>query len=290
VARFLPLLAATKPEYLGPMARIIRSLDEALAPITDGCMLAVPRETSGVAMAATRALVRRGVKHLHLIALPTSTVQADLLIGAGCVDMLETSAVSLSEFGPAPRFTAAILAGEIKMRDATCPALHAQFQAAEKGVPFMPLRGLIGSDLMTHRPDWKVVDNPFGNNDPIVLLPALKPDVALFHAPLADRDGNVYIGTQRELVTMAHAAQRTIVTVEEIHDADLLRDPLFAAGTLPGFYVETIVLEQRGAWPLPLPDRYGIDAVHMSEYARLAATPEGFAQYLDRYVYEKRAA
>src|SRR5690242_6689127 len=272
------------------MTKITHSLDEALALIVDGCVLAVPRETSGVAMAATRALVRRGVKRLHLVALPTSTLQADLLIGAGCIETLETSAVSLGEFGAAPRFTAAVLAGAIAMRDATCPALHAQFQAAEKGVPFMPLRGLIGSDLMTQRTDWKVVDNPFGNNDPIVLLPALKPDVALFHAPLADRDGNVYIGTQRELVAMAHAAARTIVTVEEIREANLLRDPLLAAGCLPGFYVEAIAVERRGAWPLVLPDRYGIDAAHMTEYARLAATPDGFAQYLDRYVYAKRAA
>jgi glutaconate CoA-transferase subunit A len=272
------------------MPMIARTLDEALASITDGCMLAVPRETSGVAMAATRALIRRGVKRLHLIALPTSTLQADLLIGAGAIETLETSAVSLGEFGPAPRFTAAILASAIRMMDATCPALHAQFQAAEKGVPFMPLRGLIGSDVLAHRPDWKIVDNPFGNNDPIVLLPALRPDIALFHAPMADRDGNVFIGTQRELVAMAHAAQKTIVTVEKLHDGDLLSDPLLAAGTLPGFYVEAVAVEPRGAWPLPLPDHYGIDAAHLAEYARLAATAEGFAEYLQRYVYERRAA
>ena len=154
----------------------------------------------------------------------------------------------------------------------------------------MPLRGLIGSDVLAHRPDWKVVDNPFGQegrDDPIVLLPALKPDVALFHAPLADRDGNVFIGTQRELVAMAHAAAKTIVTVEKLHDGDLLRDPLFAAGTLPGFYVEAVAVEPRGAWPLPLPDHYGIDAAHMTEYAQRAATAEGFAKYLDRYVYEQ---
>jgi glutaconate CoA-transferase, subunit A len=272
------------------MPGVIRSLDEAIAPIADGCMLAVPRETSGVAMAATRALIRRGVKRLHLIALPTSTLQADLLIGAGCIETLETSAVSLGEFGAAPCFTAALLAGALRMRDATCPALHAQFQAAEKGVPFMPLRGLIGSDLLAHRADWKVIDNPFGNSDPLVLLPALRPDVALFHAPMADRAGNVFIGTQRELVTMAHAAQRTIVTVEEIHGGDLLRDPLLAAGTLPGFYVEAVAVEPRGAWPLPLPDRYGLDTAHLTEYARLATTAEGFDDYLSKYVYEKRAA
>ena len=169
------------------MLQPAKSLDEALAAIADGCLLVVPREVSGVPMAATRALIRRGVKRLHLLALPTSSLQADLLIGAGCVATLETSAVSLGEFGPAPRFTAAITGGTITMKDATCPALHAALQAAEKGVPFMPLRGLIGSDVLKYRDDWKVIDNPFGNADPIVLLPAIKPDVALLHAPMADR-------------------------------------------------------------------------------------------------------
>jgi glutaconate CoA-transferase subunit A len=206
------------------------------------------------------------------------------------VELLETSAVSLAEFGAAPRFTAAIRSGAIRMRDSTCPALHAQFQAAEKGVPFMPLRGLIGSDVLAHRPDWRVIDNPFGEDDPIILLPAIKPDVALFHAPMADRSGNVWIGRQRDFATLAHASAKTIVTVEEIFDGDLLADPTLAAGTLPGFYVEAVAVAQRGAWPLPLPDRYPLDAAHMAEYVRLAATVEGFAHYLDRHVYAKRAA
>jgi glutaconate CoA-transferase subunit A len=276
------------------MPTIARNLDDVLAPIADGCVLAVPRESSGVPMEATRALIRRGIKKLHLIALPTSTLQADLLIGADCIETLETSAVSLGEFGLAPRFNAAILAGKIKMRDATCPALHAAFQASEKGVPFMPLRGLIGSDVLKRRPDWKVVDNPFEDGDetpdPIVLLPAIKPDVALFHAPMADREGNVWIGRQRELVTMAHASEKTIVTVEKIVDGNLLTDKTLAAGTLPGFYVESIAVAERGCWPLPLPEHYAWDAEHLKEYAALAATEEGFAKYLDKYVHERRAA
>jgi glutaconate CoA-transferase subunit A len=277
------------------MASIVRELDDALAPIADGCVLAVARESAGVAMAATRALIRRGVRRLSLIALPTSSMQADLLIGAGCVETLETSAVSLGEFGLAPRFTAAILNGSIRMKDATCPALHAAFQAAEKGVPFMPLRGLLGTDVLKHRPDWRVIDNPFGqdssnNADPIVLLPAIKPDVALMHAPMADRHGNVWIGRQRELVTMAHAAEKTVVTVEKLHDGNLLDDPALAAGSLPGFYVEAVALTPRGAWPLPLPEYYGWDVEHLKEYAKLAATEKGFAEYLDRYVYERQAA
>ncbi len=272
------------------MPEIVTSLDDALSCIVDGCMLVVPREVSGVPMAATRALIRRGVKRLHLVALPTSSLQADVLIGAGCVETLETSAVSLGEFGPAPRFSAAVTGGTITMKDATCPALHAALQASEKGVPFMPLRGLIGSDLMTYRDDWKTIDNPFGNNDPIVLLPAIKPDVALFHAPFADRFGNVFIGRQRELATMAHASAKTVLTVERIHHGNLLDDPVLAAGTLPGFYVEHIAIAERGAWPLPLPDHYAADAEHLALYAKMAATAEGFAEYLDRYVYEKATA
>jgi glutaconate CoA-transferase subunit A len=272
------------------MPKFTSTVDEALAAIGDGCLLVVPREVSGVPMEATRALIRRGVKKLHLLALPTSSLQADLLIGAGCVETLETSAVSLGEFGPAPRFSAAITAGTIKMKDATCPALHAALQAAEKGVPFMPLRGLIGSDVLKYRPDWKVVDNPLAENDPIVLLPAIKPDVALIHAPLADRAGNVWIGRQRELMTMAHAAARTIVTVEKVQEANLLDDSVRAAGTLPGFYVEAIAIAEHGAWPLGLPDAYPLDAAHMAEYARMAATEEGFNDYLKRYVHDRRAA
>ncbi|HEU5017448.1 MAG TPA: CoA transferase [Pseudolabrys sp.] len=266
------------------------TLERALSVITDGCVLVVPREASGASMAATRALIRRGVKRLHLVTLPTSSLQADLLIGAGCVEMLETSAVSLGEFGPAPRFAEAVRSGSILVKDATCPALHAALQASEKGVPFMPLRGLIGSDLLKHRDDWKVIENPFGNSDPIVLLPAIKPDVALIHAPLADRFGNVWIGRQRDLATMAHAAARTVATVEKIVEGNLLDDPITAAGTLPGFYVENIVIAERGCWPLPLPDHYGVDAEHLALYARMAATREGFAEYVERYVYERRAA
>ena len=277
------------------MSVIAPTLDEALGAVSDGIMLAVPREVAGVPMEATRALIRRRVKNLHLVALPTSTLQADLMIGAGAIATLETSAVSLGEFGPAPRFTDAIVNGRIRMLDATCPALHAAFQAAEKGVPFMPLRGILGSDVLKYRPDWRVIDNPFGDasfagGDPIVLLPAIKPDVALIHAAMADRAGNVWIGRQRELATMAHAAAKTIVTVEKIFDGDLLADPVLAAGVLPGFYVERIAVAENGCWPLGLPDHYAADLGHLAEYARMAATAEGFKRYLDEHVYARRAA
>ena len=265
-------------------------LDDLVSNINSGATLAVPPDYSGVAMAATRALIRRGVERLNLVACPTSGLQADMLIGAGCVATLEAAAVSLGEFGAAPRFGQAIRSGAIVMKDATCPAIHAGLQAAEKGVPFLPLRGIIGSDVLAYRPDWRVIDNPFAADDPIVALPAITPDIALFHAPLGDRHGNVWIGRRREVVTMAHAARSTLVTVEAVYDGDLLADERMAAGTLTPLYVSAVAVEPRGAWPLALWDSYPADADHLAEYVRLAQSDEGFASYLARHASRDAAA
>jgi glutaconate CoA-transferase subunit A len=89
---------------------------------------------------------------------------------------------------------------------------------------------------------------------------------------------------------MAHAAEKTVVTVEKLHDGNLLEDSTLAAGTLPGFYVETVAVVERGCWPLPLPEHYAWDAEHLKEYVGLAASDEGFKKYLDKYVHERRAA
>jgi glutaconate CoA-transferase subunit A len=258
--------------------------------IADGASVALAPDYSGCALAVVRALIRRGARDLHLIGVPQLGFQADLLIGAGCVQSVEAAAVTLGEEGEAPRFVAAIKAGTIEIRDSTCPAIHAGLQAAEKGVPFMPLRGVVGSDLLHHRPDWQVIDNPFEQNDPILLVPAIRPDVALFHAALADRQANVWIGVRRELMRMAHAATTTLVTVEEITEADFLADDRTAAGTIPALYVSTIAEAARGAWPVGLRHSYPADLEHLRRYAELARSDAGFARYLDEFVLEPVAA
>ncbi len=275
-------MPGTEP-YLG--------LDELVAGISPGSMLALPPDYSGVAMAAVRALIRIGVTDLHIVACPSSGLQTDMLIGAGCVVCVEAAAITLGEYGSAPCFVRAVGVGAIALKDSTCPAIHAGLQAAEKGVPFMPLRGIIGSDLLAHRPDWRIIDNPLSEDeDPILLLPAITPDVALFHAPLGDRFGNVWVGRRRELITMAHAARHTLVTVEEIYDGDLLGDERMAAGALSALYVGAVALAPKGAWPLALTDHYPIDGGHMEEYTRQAASDQGFAAYLADHVMTARAA
>lgn len=257
------------------------TLDEIAAAVPDGALLGVPADYSGVPVAATRALIDRGARDLRLYCLPYSTLQADMLIGAGCVAEVEAAAVTLGEYGLAPRFTAAVESGALRMRDATCPALHAQLQATERAVPFMPLRGVIGSDVLRHRPDWQVIDSPFGNApDPVLVLPAVKLDVALFHAPYADRDGNVFIGRRRELATMAHGAAKVLVTVERIVDDSLYETEASAAGALPAFYVDAVAVAEQGAWPCGLTDQYPPDGEALAAYARAARTEEGFRGWL----------
>lgn len=261
----------------------IVALEALVARVTPGQSLAIPVDGSGVAMAATAALLDAGIRDLKLICVPISGLQADLLIGAGAVSSLETSAVSLGEAGGAPRFTAGVKSGAFTLRDSTCPAIFAGLLAAQKGVPFMPIAGVIGSDLLAVRPDWKVIDSPVGEARKVVVVPAISPDVALFHAPAADRAGNVRIGRHRELADLAYAARRTLVTVERIVERNLLESEDSAAGVLPSLYIDTIAVAARGAWPLALWDEYPADEAEIARYAAMARNDEGFRAYLSAF-------
>jgi glutaconate CoA-transferase, subunit A len=266
------------------MASKLVALDELVAGIAEGALLAIPPDNAGPAFSATLALVQRGTGGLLLVTAPTSGIQADLLIGAGLVASVETAGISLGEYGRAGRFEAAIKAGGIQIKDATCPALHAGFQAAEKGVPFLPLRGILGTDLLASRPDWKVIQNPFADSpDPIVLLPAIQPDAALFHAPLADAAGNVWIGTRRELITLAHASRATLVTAEALYPGNLLSDPALAPGTLPHLYVSRVAVVPGGTWPLPFEGGEG-DEKELARYAGASRDAAAFSALLKEWL------
>jgi glutaconate CoA-transferase subunit A len=263
------------------MSPPLLSLESLAARVPDGATVALPPDNSLCPVALVAALIRRGARQLHIVGVPVSGFATDLLIGAGCVARLTTSAATLGEAGFAPRFTAAMAAGTLAVTDATCPAMHTALQAAEKGVPFLPLRGLIGSDLLAARNDWKVIDNPFSEGpDPIVLIPALSPDVALIHAVAADRAGNVWVGRRRELATMAHAAKTTLVTVERVVDGDLLEDETMAPGVISSLYVSAVAVAERGAWPLGLSDLYAADQPAIDAYAQAARTEDGFRAWL----------
>jgi len=249
--------------------------------------IALPVDYAGVSMAMTAPMIRHGAGQLHLVCVPTGGLQVDQLVGAGLVRCVETSAVSLGEAGGAPCFNRAVGEGAIAVMEATCPAIHAGLMAAQKGLPYMPMRGLLETDILANRPDWKVSDNPFTDErDPIVLIPAIRPDVAIFHAPVADRAGNVWIGRRRELAAMAYAARSTLVTVEQVVDDNLLGNEMSAAGTLPALYVEAVAVAPRGARPYGLWGEYPTDIAELRRYAAAARTRDGFRGYMDSLLKE----
>src|SRR3712207_2420112 len=108
----------------------IVALEDLARCIPSGAKLALPADYGGVAMAATPPLIASGARDLHLVCVPTGGLQVDLLIGAGRVRLLETSAVSLGEAGAAPAFTRAVREGAIELLDATCPAILSGLTAA----------------------------------------------------------------------------------------------------------------------------------------------------------------
>jgi glutaconate CoA-transferase, subunit A len=222
--------------------------------------------------------------------VPSSSMQADILIGAGCIDSIQAGAALLYEYGPAGRFHEAQRNGTIRVKEATCPAIQAGLTASEKGLPFMPLRGVIGSDIVRHRADeWKIIDNPFPPHDPILVVPAIKPEVALFHAPLADREGNLWIGRRGSFKLMAHAAKKTLATFEKYYDGNLFDDPYKLPGIISADYVTALSHQKHGAWPLHFGEEYDEDVEHMTIYAQASKSPKDFSAYLDRYVLREQA-
>ncbi len=270
----------------GPVVETVEAL-AGLVP--DGAQVAMFKG-QGAPMALIRALIRRRARGLRIVTVPTAGLAADLLIGAGCVESVETSGVTLDEFGLAPRFVAAVTSGAIRIKDATCPAVYAALQAGQKGAPFAPIRGLIGSDILANRPDFKVIDNPFAENDPVVVLPAIRPDVALLHVAEADRFGNVWIGATPELKILAAASRATLATAERIVEGNLAEDPVKSLNTVSSIYVTAVAEAPRGAAPLAMPGIYPIDAAHMRDYAARARTEEGFAAYLAENVFGSEMA
>jgi glutaconate CoA-transferase subunit A len=270
----------------GPNSSLLAGPAALAALVPDGALVALPPDYSMPAMAVVRELIRRQSRNLRLLGVPVLGLCADLLIGARCVAEVESSAVSLGEAGLAPRFSEAAEKGEIVVRDATCPAVHTALQATEKGVPFMPLRGVLGSDLLKNRSDWIVQENPMRKtgSDPILLIPAIAPDIALFHARWADEAGNVWVGRRRELATIAHAARRSFVTFEESRPGDMLEDELLAPGVISATYISALAPAKRGAWPLGIAGVYDIDDAHLAHYAQAARTREGFQRYLEEFV------
>jgi glutaconate CoA-transferase subunit A len=162
--------------------------------------------------------------------------------------------------------------------------MYSMVQAGSMGAPFAAVRGLQGSDLLKHRPDFRVIENPFQPDDPVVAAPPIRPDVAVFHAAMADRFGNALtLGEKRDDGMLARAARRVVVTAEEVVDTELRPGP---SGTfLPAIDVDMVVRVPGGAHPAGCTGRYPFDGKHLREYMAAAQEDASFSAYLEQYVF-----
>jgi glutaconate CoA-transferase subunit A len=158
-------------------------------------------------------------------------------------------------------------------------------QAGVMNIPFVPVRGLLCTDYMKVRPDFRVLANPYDPREQIALVPAIAPDVAVFHGIRGDRHGNVITSGVLDAKLIAQASRRAVATVEEISEGDLTREP-HTGVLVPGIHVSAVVHAPRGAHPTAFEGKYSMDAEHVREYIKAAESDAAFAAWLERYVYE----
>lgn len=255
-----------------------QSLASAVAAIPDGSAVAlggntVHRSPSG----AVHELIRQRKRDLTLIKT-AGGYDVDILCGAGCVSRLLVAYVGFENLqGLAPRFRAAIEGGDVEMQEQTCTSVITGLRAAAQGIPFMPIAGMSGSDIVPGK--FLSVPNPYDGGE-VVTVPAIVPDWAIIHVQEADEDGNARIrGTHFEDVLMAKAARHVLLTAERIVESEELAEmPELTA--IPGFQVDAVCEVRNGAWPASCAGYYGVDEGYLAKYYGAATSPQGFSEFL----------
>ena len=265
----------------------LTSLKEAIGIVPDGATVAMQNmATQSAPMAAVRELIRQGRTGLEVVAL-VGGIPIDLMAAAGSMDRFTGAAVSMEQFGLCQAYRSAVESGQIVVQELSETALNARLGAGARSLPFLPTRGLIGTDLIAINPDLIMISDPFGGSD-VVACRALIPDVALIHCHRADRFGNLQMeptAVWPDIGVMPKAANKVIATVEEIVDTEVLRNSPERT-FLPGFMVDAVVEVPFGAHPTSFNPRYGYDTVFHLDWIAVARDPEGAESWMQRYVYE----
>lgn len=278
-----PVVAPALPIHTEPDKRC--SLAELAGRVASGDCVAIGGGLSSRApMAVLRELVRRGISGLRLVG-SAHGIDVDLLCGAGLVAESAESYVGFEQdFGMAPNYRRACEAGAISVKDSCCYTLVQQLRAASMGLPFLPIRSVRGTGLTELHPEFRILQCPFTGEE-LLLVPALRPDVAIIHAQYGDRRGNLRIeGPPVADILFAQAAMTVVATVERIVGTAEIAE---RGVSIPYFYVSAIAEVPMGAHPTACYPFYAYDRPHTADYLRWAAAgAEAFREhYLQPFVY-----
>ena len=266
----------------------VATLHEAVAAhVNDGDVVALQNmATQAAPMALVRELVRQEKRNLGLVCL-VGGMAVDWLSAAGVIDRFIGAAVSMEQFGLCNQYRKAVESGRVRVEELSETALNARLGAGARNLPFLPTRGMLGSDLIDINPNLVRFQDPF-DGETLVACRALVPDVAFIHAHRADERGNVQIDpTIRwpDLGIFPKAALKVVVTAEEIVDSEVLRrNP--DRTVLPGFAVDAVVEVPYGAHPTSFFPNYGYDTRFHLDWVKVARDDEATAEFLQRYVRE----
>lgn len=233
--------------------------------VDDGATVALGGKTLHRApMAFVRELVRQDVSDLTLVGLANS-MDVDLPCGTGNATAVHYGYVGFEAFGLAPNFRLRVEDGAVDAREGTCYTVATMLRGAAKGVPFLPVAGLTGSDLLDVNDALRPVEDPF-TGESTAAVRAVEPDVAVIHATEADGEGNArFDGADLTERLVAEAADRVFVTTEQRVETDA-----FAAAPgdtdVPGFLVDGVAEVPYGAHPTSCPGAYEYDADHLRTY------------------------
>ena len=245
----------------------VGTLADAASLVADGSTVAFSGAVlRGKPVAAARALA--GKRDLDLIAF-TGSLEVELLLAAGALRSVTSSYVGLGSHGAARGFGNAVGAGAIDDRELSEWMLVGGLRAATMGIPFLPTRAAIGSQLVADR-GFRTVRDPYGGEE-FLAVPPLHPDVGFVHAWRADEDGNVQFPWPPDHladadVLVARASKVTVVTVEQIVPRDVVAaDP--QRTRLFGFEIDLLVEAPGGARPGSLPPLYAEDEEWLETHA-----------------------
>jgi len=231
-------------------------------------------------LSIVREIARQGKKHLKLAG--QGLLEIDYLLALDLVDAMDVTYIGYEVLGLSNIFRRAAEKGKVKIVEWSNAAMSWRFKAAALGVPFIPIRSMLGSDTFRYS-SAKVIRCPF-TGIKLCLLPALILDVGIIHVHKADKYGNAVIeGISGFAFEMARASKRLIISTEEIVSTDEIRR--YPERTIiPYFLVDAVVYAPFGSHPGEMVYLYERDENHLKMFLEMTKTEEGTREYMEKYV------
>jgi glutaconate CoA-transferase subunit A len=237
-------------------------------------------------MAFAYELVRQKKRDLTIYTCG-SEMDIDILSGARVVSRYELAFYAIEGIGLVPNIQRRVREGVIEIEDYSNLAMVLRFLGGAMGVPFMPLKSMLATDMLARKrfrhKKAEVIDCPF-TGEKVVLVPSVRPDFSIVHASRVDQEGNVQIdGIRGEDVEGARAGKKVIVMAEEIVDTEFVRSQPDQT-VIPNIYVTHVVECPWGSYPMMVYNYYDYDMEHVRMYYEQCKTEEGWLKYCEDYI------